>query len=107
MNNTDIFNGALNGFIQGASNNWIQAGDSADYQNLTATAVAFATAVDSLIPFDPEGDPVFGQVILCICAGVMGQRYTAATEAQSSNYWLPIAAKIVALYYSVAGEQAG
>ena len=53
MNNNCLFNAAFLGFFQGAlSGSWFQNATAAQYDQLKTAAVAFATEVDSLIPFD-------------------------------------------------------
>ena len=116
MNNC-FFNAAMSGFFQGAmSGSWIRSAVPTDYLALKNAAVAFATQVDSGIPFDAtvttsnvdpsmlvstasntiQSNTMFKPGILeGICEAAMNGRYSQ--DATPSDY-AAIASAVVAAY---------
>lgn len=118
MNNNCLYNAALVGFCA-ANSGWISSTNAADYLAFKNAAVAFATQVDSKIPFDAlittasnnaamlvdtgsntiQSNTQFRPALLQqICQNVMAGRYNASAAAQVASYWDAIATSIVALY---------
>ena len=118
MNNNALYNAALIGFTAGNSS-WIQSATAADYLAFKNAAVAFATQVDSKIPFDAlittasnnaamlvdtgsntiqSNTQMRPALMTQICQSVMAGRYQADAAAATASYWDAIATRIAALY---------
>lgn len=117
-NNNCLYNAALIGFCA-ANSGWLQSATAADYLAFKNAAVAFATQVDSKIPFDAlittasnnaamlvdtgsntiqSNTQLRPMLMMQICQSVMAGRYQADAQAQLASNWDAIASRIAALY---------
>lgn len=77
-NNDLIFNAAIQGATGGAAQRWLTKQAEADYDDLSAQIVVFATAVDAEIAADPTITQGDADLMALICNGVMAERWPAA-----------------------------
>jgi hypothetical protein len=118
MNNNCLYNAALIGFCA-SNNSWLISGNATEYTAFKNAAVAFATQVDSKIPFDAlvttasnnatmlvdtasntiqSNTQMRPALLQQICQAVMEGRYESDAAAQVASYWDTIATRIAALY---------
>lgn len=118
IQNDCLYNAALIGYCSGNSG-WIASATSTDYLGFKGAAVAFATQVDSKIPFDAlittasnnaamlvdtasntiqSNTQMRPALMQQICSSVMAGRYESDAPAQVPAYWDNIATRIAALY---------
>lgn len=74
VNNVGIYNAALEGAIAGSTQRWNQDSVEADYAPPTDAAVAFATQVDSKIPFSVDIGIDQADMMRAICTGLLAGR---------------------------------
>jgi hypothetical protein len=94
MNNNAIFNAVLAGVTGGGQERWITSQSAASYAAYSATVLAIATGIDSLIAPTAVGDAQ-ARLMSSICASVFAGRFPTNADPN-------IAASIVALYTAQA-----
>ena len=98
-NNPFIFDGALSGATGAINERWLTNTDPNSYIGIRNLLVAFANAVDALIPASGGITSADGTLIQNICNGVLSQRFlTTETNVQS------LAQAIVALYQTIRAQ---
>ena len=96
-NNPLLFNAAFNAAVgAGEAGRIINSANAADYDEVEAAALVFATALDNAIPTDASTSQADADLMLSCCLSVMFGRYSLAT----SNY-ASIVQGIKTLYLAV------
>ncbi len=79
-NNALIFDGALSGAVGGLSTRWITEPNTLNYDTVQNIALAFAVAVDGLIPVNASLDTSAAFLIQGISQGLMESRFPRDTN---------------------------